>query len=211
MNCIYTDLYQFSQFRPEINLSTHQYLLMCEAPTLIHAGTFAAAKENLPEIEKLLDGKSLEYIFISHMGADECGGLRVILEKYPNARVICSEHTGRQLKGFGIEAELLMSPAFANYKGDDYDFSFVEYPSDAHLLPGLLLYEAKRAIFFSSDLMMRAGDGAGEITSSVWKEEVRATNVRQVPNKVMVHQLRKDLMKLDPDFIAVGHGYCMKL
>lgn len=211
MNRIYDDLYQFSQYREEINLSTHQYLLMTAEPMLIHAGTHAAAKADLPEIEKLLDGRELTYIFVSHMGADECGGLSVILERWPNAQVICSEHTARQIKGFGIPAQCRITAPDEVIAGEGYEFSFVEYPSDAHLLPGLLLYESRRRIFFSSDLMMRAGNGAGEVTHSVWKEEVHATNVRQVPNRVMVHQLRKDLSRLDPGFIAVGHGYCMKL
>lgn len=211
MNRIYDDLYQFSQYRVEINLSTHQYLLLAEKPMLVHAGTHAAAQADLPGIEKLLEGRELAYVFISHMGADECGGLSVILSRYPNAEVICSEHTARQITGFGICSGCRITAPGATLDAGDAFFRFIEYPSDAHLLPGLLLYEEKRGIFFSSDLMMRAGDGAGVVTNSVWKEEVHATNVRQVPNRIMVHQLRKDLSRIDPNFIAVGHGYCMKL
>lgn len=209
MNCIRKNLYQFSQYRREINISDHQYLLMCSRPMLIYTGTHAAAEAILPEIEKLLDGRELSCIFVSHTGADECGGLSVILERYPHAQVICSEHTARQLEGFGVPGEFCVTSPGMKYVGDDYELQFVEYPSDSHLLPGLLMYEAKSGVFFSSDLMMRAGDGAGKTTHSTWKDEVHATNVRQVPNMSMVHQLRKDLMKLSPDFVAVGHGYCM--
>lgn len=211
MHNIFSDLWQFSQFRPEINLSTHQYLLAGETPVAIHSGTYAAAQANLPEIERLLDGRALKYIFVSHIGADECGGLSLLTARWPDAQVICSDHTCRQLPGFGIKASYRRTLPGERITDGDIDMTFVEYPADPHLLPGLLMYEAKRGIFFSSDLMLRAGDGAGQITHSTWKDEIQATNTRQVPNRSMVHQLRKDLRSLSPEFIAVGHGYCMKL
>ncbi|MBQ4088270.1 MAG: MBL fold metallo-hydrolase [Clostridia bacterium] len=211
MHLIYDDLYQFSQFREDINLSTHQYLLLKSKPILIHTGTHEAAKANLPEIEKLLDGKELTAVFVSHMGADECGGLSVILERWPHAQVICSEHTARNLKGFGYNAELCISSPRMNYYGKDFDLKFIDYPADTHLYNGILMYEMNSGIFFSSDLMMRAGDGAGKVTTSSWKDEVNATNTRQVPNRTMVHDLKRDLMGITPKFIAVGHGFCMKL
>ena len=98
-----------------------------------------------------------------------------------------------------------------NYYCKEYDMKFIDYPADAHLLNGLLMYDMNNRIFFSSDLMMRAGNGAGKVTMSGWKDEVNATNTRQVPNRVLVHNLKRDLMGITPKFIAVGHGYCMNL
>lgn len=211
MHLIYDDLYQFSQFREDINLSTHQYLFMKSRPMLIHAGTYDAAKANIPEIEKVLDGRALDSVFVSHMGGDECGGLSVILEKWPGAKVICSEHTARNLQGFGIKGEIAVSSPKLNYYCKEYDMKFIDYPADAHLLNGLLMFDMNSGIFFSSDLMMRAGNGVGKVTMSSWKDEVNATNTRQVPNRVLVHNLKRDLMGITPKFIAVGHGYCMNL
>ena len=211
MNLIYKDLYQFSQFREDINLSTHQYLYLTSKPMLIHTGSYDAAKANVPEIEKLLNGAALDSVFVSHIGADECGGLSVILEKWPEAKVICSEHTARNLRGFGVKAELMISSPRMNYYCKEFDMKFIDYPSDAHLLNGLLMFDMNSGIFFSSDLMMRAGNGEGKVTVSSWKDEVNATNTRQVPNRVLVHNLKRDLMGISPKFIAVGHGYCMNL
>ena len=211
MNLIYKDLYQFSQFREDINLSTHQYLYLTSKPMLIHTGSYDAAKANVPEIEKLLNGAALDSVFVSHIGADECGGLSVILGKWPEAKVICSEHTARNLRGFGVKAELMISSPRMNYYCKEFDMKFIDYPSDAHLLNGLLMFDMNSGIFFSSDLMMRAGNGEGKVTVSSWKDEVNATNTRQVPNRVLVHNLKRDLMGISPKFIAVGHGYCMNL
>ena len=211
MNLVYNDLYQFSQFREDINLSTHQYLFLKSRPMLIHTGTYDAAKANLSEIEKLLNGTALDSVFVSHMGGDECGGLSVILERWPEAKVICSEHTARNLRGFGVKAEMIISSPRMNYYCKEYDMKFIDYPADAHLLNGLLMFDMNSGIFFSSDLMMRAGNGAGKVTMSSWKDEVNATNTRQVPNRTLVHNLKRDLMGVTPKFIAVGHGYCMNL
>lgn len=211
MSQIYENLYQFSYFRKEINLSNHQYLLLNSKPTLIYTGTNIVAKALLPEVEALLAGKDLANIFISHLGADECGGLSVFLERYPNVQVICSEHTMRQLIGFGIRAHFVTPKPGASISGEDYKFTFIDYPAEAHLLSGLLMYDEISGIFFSSDLMMRAGDGANQVTHSYWSEEVQATNMRQVPNRIMLRQLHKDLNSIQPRFIAVGHGYCMNV
>ena len=154
MSMIYNDLYQFSYFRKEINLSNHQYLLLKSRPMLIYTGTNIVAKANLAEIEQILNGRELEFIFVSHFGADECGGLSVILERYPLAKVICSEHTMRQLIGFGIKA-LFVTPKPGHIeRGEDYELHFIDYPAESHLISGLLMYEAVSGIFFSSDLMM---------------------------------------------------------
>ena len=211
MSMIYDNLYQFSYFRKEINLSNHQYLLLNSSPTLVYTGTHIVAKANLAEIEELLAGRELCRIFISHLGADECGGLTVILERYPHAQVICSEHTRRQLIGFGVVANFYSPKPGEIISGDDYDYKFIDYPAEAHLLNGLLMYDAISGIFFSSDLMMRAGDGAGQITHSYWSEEVHATNMRQIPNRISLRQLHKDLSEIQPRFIAVGHGFCMNV
>ena len=60
-------------------------------------------------------------------------------------------------------------------------------------------------------IVITDSDGAGKVTTSSWKDEVNATNTRQVPNRTMVHDLKRDLMGITPKFIAVGHGFCMKL
>ena len=80
---VYENLYQHSIYRDDINISDHQYLLDCAMPTLVHAGSHDAALDMLPQLEKILGARSLSYILISHLGADECGGLDAILNRYP--------------------------------------------------------------------------------------------------------------------------------
>jgi len=210
MHSIYTDLYQYSTYNEEINISNHQYLLDCSEPALIHAGSYDSAKAMLPLLEKQLGRRQLSYIFISHLDADECGGLGVIMEKYPSARIICADHTARELRGFGIRGSIMIVRPGERLSGDDFVYHIVDYPSEAHLISGILIYEEIRRIFFSSDLMMRTGDGAGQVLTSYWRDEIRATNNRQIPNTHLLRTLRHDLSSIDPDFVAVGHGFCRR-
>lgn len=211
MNKIYDDLYQHSFFRDDVNISDHQYLLDCTEPALIHAGSHDSALEMLPLLEKQLGKRHLSYIFISHLGADECGGLNLIMEKYPSARIICSDHTTRELRGFGIKGSIMIVRPGERLSGDDFTYHIIDYPSEAHLNSGILIYEETRKIFFSSDLMMRSGNGSGQVLTSYWRDEIRATNTRQIPNNHMLRSVRHDLSAIEPDFVAVGHGFCLRM
>lgn len=80
MTVLNEELYQFSTYIEPINLTFHQYLLLGDEPVLVHTGNIIQAEALLPQLKAALKGKELKYIFISHFEADECGGLRVILE-----------------------------------------------------------------------------------------------------------------------------------
>ena len=96
MTQIYPELYQFTDVLEPMNLSMHQYLLMGEEPVLIQTGAIPQAQATLPKLKELLGERSLKYILISHFESDECGGVSLVLEQYPDAVCVCSETTARQ-------------------------------------------------------------------------------------------------------------------
>jgi len=101
MTEIYSDLYQFTDYIPPIQLSLHQYLLLTEEPILIHTGTIKQSETIMPQIKELFGESQLKYIFVSHFESYECGGLSVFLKEFPRAVVVRSEIAARQLYGFG--------------------------------------------------------------------------------------------------------------
>ena len=211
MNEIYNDLYQFTYYIPPIQLSLHQYLLLTEEPILIHTGTFKQSENIIPQIKELLGDRQLKYIFVSHFESDECGGLPVLMREYPGAVTVCSEITARELHGFGYTGTVAAEKNGEKLIGNDFEFSFVDYASEIHLQYGLLFMEHKRGIFFSSDLMFRLGDMHGKTLESSWREEVASIGLDRVANVDRLRIMKKDLLKLSPDFIAAGHGPCVKL
>ena len=206
-----TDLYQFSAYMPHIDLSFHQYLILTDEPILVHTGNVEQARDMLPKLKEVLNGRDLKYIFISHFESDECGGLSLILEHFPNAAPICSQTTAQQLIGFGLIDQAIIKKPGEKLSTSEYELEFFSYPSEMHLWDGLLLMENKRKIFFSSDLMMAFGPGVDEIKKSNWSTEVGNITHEQVPDPIKLAQLQDVLSQLKPNFVATGHGPCIKL
>mgnify|MGYP003175049641 FL=1 len=88
-----------------MDFTIHQYLLATEPSILFATGTVQQAERSLPEIEEILGGRLLDYIFVSHMESDEYGGIRIFLERCPDAKVICSRPASRELPGLGVECD----------------------------------------------------------------------------------------------------------
>lgn len=211
MQRIEQDLYQFSTYIPPIDLTFHQYLLTTDEPILFHTGDVRQAASLIPQLKEALNGKPLKYIFVSHFESDECGGLSIIEDNFPEAKTICSEVTARQLSGFGYKNEVIIKKPGERLNSDSYKLEFISYPSEMHLWEGLLVIEKQRGIFFSSDLMIRHGEANGTIVDSDWNTEINNIRPEQVPDPERLGQMQKALALLNPRFIAVGHGPCRRL
>ena len=210
MTKIYPDLYQFSVYIQPMRFTIHQYLLVSKEPILISTGAAQHAIRILPEVKKILNGKELKYILVSHMESDECGGLWAFQKEFPNVITVCSNLCARELPGYGYESKIMAQKQGDAISGGGFSLKFIDYPSEVHLQDGLVFYEETRKIFFSGDLMLRFGDAVGKTIESRWKDEVDAIDLERIPNSEKLQELQTRLHELDPGFIAVGHGYCVK-
>lgn len=203
-------IYMFNTYIEKINLSFNQYLLTGQESILVHTGSFQQAAELLPLLKRTLNGKPLAYVFISHFESDECGGLSLILEHYPHVKVICSQITARQLGGFGISCELRAVNSKDVLHIGEYEFEFISYPSEMHLWEGLLAFERKQGILFSSDLFMRPGSLVNPVAEAKWAEEVDKISLRHVPSPEAKEVLQNTLRDLPVQAVALGHGPFLK-
>ncbi len=211
MTQIYKELYQFTHVMQPIKLSMHQYLLLTEEPVLVQTGSVRQTRETLPQIKQLLGGKTIKYILVSHFESDECGGLSLVMEEYPDAVTICSEVTARQLMGFGITNKFETKKPGDKFLGKDFEFDIISYPSEMHMWEGILFVENKRVIFFSSDLMFGMGENHGQVVENTWSEAIKSSGVENIPDQEMQNKLIQDLKLLNPKFVASGHGPCIKI
>lgn len=209
MKPIYNNLYQFSMYIQPMQFTLHQYLLMSDCPVLISTGTMSQAEQIIPKIKKLLNGKELKYILVSHMESDECGGLTLFQREYPDVVTVCSYLCARELSGFGYGGKILPQKQGDTLLENGFSLKFVDYPSEIHLQKGLAFYEETGQIFFSSDLMLRFGDAAGKTIESLWEDEVVTIDLERIPNAEQLDILKNSLHQLNPEFIAVGHGFCV--
>lgn len=211
MNEIRNNLYQFTTYIPPLDFSIHQYVLATNPVIVFATGTNKEAEENLPKIKEILAGKPVKYIFISHLESDECGGLIKFWKEYPQAVVLCSALCSRELSGYGYAGKVKVCNHDEYLNDGDLRLRFFNYPAEIHLQNGLLCFEENSGIFYSSDLMLRYGNGTGKIIRSDWKTEIESIDFSRIPNKEFFCETQKVLSTIAPKFIAVGHGFCITL
>ncbi len=210
MTPIYKNLYQFTTYIPPMNFTIHQYLLRSDPAILFATGTIHDARNNLSSIKELLGKQKLAYIFVSHMESDECGGLSVFQEEYPEVQVICSALGARELPGYGYSGRIVAAGAGEKIVEGDLSLHILDYPSEVHLQNGIVAYEEHSGIFYSSDLMFALGNAGGQIHDEAWNVLVNGVDEGRIPNEEMRKQLQKNLLAISPEFVAVGHGFCVR-
>lgn len=86
------DLFE-SQYILENGVSYNSYLIMDEKVALMDTVDARKTDEWLLNVEKELEGRTIDYVVIQHMEPDHSGSLAVILDKYPNATVVGNAKT----------------------------------------------------------------------------------------------------------------------
>ncbi|GKU26583.1 MBL fold metallo-hydrolase [Clostridium folliculivorans] len=200
------NVYKINHGIPNVTINFNQYLVVGKKSLLVHTGNYVMAKSLVPKLKELLDGGSLDYIFVSHFESDECGGINVLTEAFPEAEVICSKTTDMQFKGFNLNAKTLVKKPEEFLETENLSLKFIKYPSEMHLWEGILAVDTKRKLLFSSDLFIHWDTmKETEITSDI-KTEINNITLQQIPSPEALEFIKNTLLALDIKYIACGHG-----
>lgn len=200
------NLYLFRSTIPNVPVTFNQYLILGKEPMLLHTGSFQQAEELGSLLKEILGDQKLKYVFVSHFESDECGGLGFLVKQFQGVKTLCSQVTARQFAGFGLEYDVVTKSHGDVLETEDYKFEFISYPSEMHMWEGLLAFEAKRGIIFSSDLLVKM-DKINEITAKAdIVEEINRITQQPGITSVAYGELQKDLLELSLSGIAPGHG-----
>ncbi len=94
IDAIGDSLYRISTaMPPEVipgGFSFNQYLLIDDAPLLVHTGLRGMFDAVSGAIATVLPVEELRYVAFCHVEADECGALNEFLDVAPNAAPLCS-------------------------------------------------------------------------------------------------------------------------
>ncbi len=205
------NVYLFNSYIDAIDLSFNQFLVLTPIPMLIHTGAIDRTEVLLSKIKEVLGSRPLEYVFISHFESDECGGLALLKNYYPQIKAVCSQITARQLMGFGITSNIAVVNPRDKMKIGDSLFEFISYPSEMHLWEGLIMVEANQGILYSSDIFIRTGKIKKPMENSEINEEIQNINLQKVPSQEALERIKKDLSALQLKYLMPGHGPCLKL
>jgi Uncharacterized flavoproteins len=205
------NIYLFNSYIEAIDLSFNQYLVCNPVPMLIHTGSVYQTEILVPKIRQILGGQPLEYVFISHFESDECGGLALLTKYYSEVKAICSPVTARQLTGFGIDAKIEVVNPGDKLEIGDCLFEFITYPSEMHLWEGLMSFETRQGILFSSDVFIRMGKIDQPVAESKLSVEVQSIGLQRIPSPEALKRLQNDISALPVKYIMPGHGPCLKV
>ena len=205
---VYEKLHQFTDLGGQMSLPVHQYLLDTNPSVMFATGNHAQAEWILPQVKSILGSRPLDYLFISHMEADECGGIAPFLKKYPHVKVICSSFTAQEIKGFGFNADTHIVDEGKTIRMGDLELVFFRYPSEVHLHDGMLVFERNSGVFYSSDLMFHHILKGEKVIRAEWVKEVESIDSSNIADESRRERLKKDLLSIMPKFIAAGHGSC---
>ena len=206
---IHGRLYQFTNLAGNMNLPAHQYLLATNPSVMFATGVYSQAKWILPEIEEILGDRPLDYLFVSHMEADECGGLSLFKKKYPKMTVLGTGLVSSELAGFGINVRVIVCENLSTFKHGDLDITFFGFPVDIHGKDGLIAFDASSGILYSSDVIVKSG--RSKIDLGDWNDEINAIDASRIPDESKREKLKAELKDIRPRFIATGHGSCINV
>lgn len=203
------NLYQFSNLAGNLGLQAHQYLLLGEHSVMFSTGIHAQAKWILPEIQEMLKGAPLDYLFISHMEADECGGIALFKKAFPKITVLCSNWVAGELPGFGIKVRTIVCDPSGNFTHAPLDLRFFSFPADVHGKDGLICYDSGSRILYSSDVIVR--NSRSKVEDEDWESIVASVDRSRIPDEKRREKLMEELRSIDPVFVATGHGSCIRV
>lgn len=199
-------IYRISTFPEGGRISFNQYLIRDEKTTLVHTGSMQIFDGVFERIKEVVDPREISYVFISHFESDECGALRKLLDCAKNILPVCSEVTGRQLSGFGITSNVMTRKAGESLDLGDRRLVFIGYPSEMHLWEGLLAWEEKGRVLFSSDLFTRPGREEKAVLKVDIQKEIQSLGEDKIPSERLMLSTVEKLGGLPISWIASGHG-----
>src|SRR5690625_22516 len=82
-------------------ISYNSYLLLDEKTVLLDTVDWSVCDTFIENISHVLDGRDLDYLVTNHMEPDHAACIGVVMEKYPNLKVIGNRKTFDFMEQFG--------------------------------------------------------------------------------------------------------------
>jgi len=204
------DLFE-SQYPVPNGVSYNSYVILDEKIAVMDTADPRVSDEWLANLEKELNGRTPDYLVVSHMEPDHSGTLRLFLEKYPDTVVVGN------VKTFNMMCQFADVCLFENRKhvvaeGDElslgqHKLTFFMAPM-VHWPEVMVEYESTEKILFTADGFGKFG--ALDVDEP-WVDEARRYYLNIVGKYgASVQALLKKAATLDIQTICPLHGPVLK-
>ncbi len=197
-----------SQYTVPEGISYNSYLILDQKVAIMDSVDESKVDEWLTKLESALDGRTPDYVVVTHMEPDHGAGLGRLLDLYPNLTIVGST------KCFGMFAQFfdndISDRMIAVKEGDKLELgahtlNFIMAPM-IHWPEVMVAYESNKKILFSADAFGKFG------ALDVEDEEGWTCEARRYYYNIVgkyganVQQLLKKLKGIEVDIIAPLHG-----
>ena len=200
------DLFE-SQFEVPNGMCYNSYLIKDEKTVLMDSVDKRKTKEWLKNVEEALNGRPLDYFVISHLEPDHSSSIGVLLEKYPDVKIIGNSKTFELLPQFftidDLESKKIVVDEITEFSSGKHEYKFFMAPM-VHWPEVMFTYDSYDKVLFSADAFGKFG---AIDTDEEWSCEARRYYFNIVGKYgAQVQNILKKVGSLDIKIICALHG-----
>ena len=153
------DLFE-GQYRIPEGISYNSYVIFDEKIVVLDTIDARKTNEWLENLEEALNGKIPDYLVVHHMEPDHSANVKLMIEKYPNLKVVCSKKAVAMInRFFGVELpdeRIVVVNDGSELELGEHALKFFTAPM-VHWPEVVMSYEKKEQILFSADAFGKFG------------------------------------------------------
>lgn len=199
------DLFEGQYIVPN-GMAYNSYVILDEKIAVMDTIDASFTDTWLENLEKILDGKTPDYLIIQHMEPDHSAGIRILTEKYPSVTVVATAQAFRMMKQFfgeDYENRRIVATEMSTLSLGKHTLTFVTAPM-VHWPEVMVTYDSTDKVLFSADAFGKFGALDAD---EDWACEARRYYIGIVGKYGMqVQALLKKATALDIQIICPLHG-----
>lgn len=199
------DLFE-GQYRMQHGVSYNSYVILDEKIAIMDTVDRRATEEWLNNLEKVLEGRTPDYLIVSHMEPDHAANIQRVAEKYPEMKLVGNAKTFPMIAQFfdlNIEGREVIVKEGDILSLGRHTLQFFMAPM-VHWPEVMVTYEQSEKVLFSADGFGKFGSLSAE---EPWEDEARRYFINIVGKYgAPVQTLLKKAATLDIAMICPLHG-----
>lgn len=199
------DLFE-GQYHVPHGVSYNSYVILDEKIAIMDTVDQRATEEWLNHLEKVLDGRTPDYLIVSHMEPDHAANIQRIAEKYPEMKIVGNAKTFPMIAQFftlNVEGREVIVKEGDTLSLGAHTLQFFMAPM-VHWPEVMVTYEQSEKVLFSADGFGKFGSLSVE---EPWEDEARRYFINIVGKYgAPVQTLLKKAATLDIAMICPLHG-----
>lgn len=160
-------------------VSYNSYLIVDEKVTLVDTVDICYSDIFFRKITTLLGNRPIDYLVVNHMEPDHSGSIGLLVNKYPEIRIVGNKRTVEMLKGYhGVSNNVIEILDLDILNLGKYNLQFYLTPM-VHWPETMMTYLQEKKVLFSGDAFGTFGANDGSVLDSqtrsvkYWDEMIR--------------------------------------